>query len=224
MAEKVQASVQEFKADCDTLPDRLQKVMADLGVPEADFVKCDRVRTAKAMKALLAAYEGKEPTPLVGAIAKAKFETNTTAMGKSLKSGKGVLDCLRTTRWDLFSAVGQLHDERKAEADRLIADVCTWLKTDEHALVGGLASKLSEAEGRAIKLLTPPKPPVVPPPVLPFIDPPKPKPGWKPVGSGSKSRLSHSESVSETETLLQKLQQNEKLRLTIQWTLEEESP
>jgi hypothetical protein len=39
----------------------------------------------------------------------------------------------------------------------LIQDVCSWLKTDEHALAGGLASKLSEAEGRAIKLLTPPK-------------------------------------------------------------------
>lgn len=224
MAEKVQASVQEFKADCDTLPDRMQKVLADLGVPETDFVKCDRVRTAKAMNAFLAACEGKEPTPLVGAIAKAKVETNTTAMGKSLKSSKGLLDCLKTTRWDLFSAVGQLQDERKGEADRLVADVCTWLKTDEHALVGGLAAKLNEAEGRAIKLLTPPKPSVEPGPKLPPVEPPKPKPGMKSVGSGSKSRLSHSDSVSETKSLLQRLQQNEKLRLTIQWTLEEESP
>lgn len=224
MSEKVQASVQDFKADCDSLPERLQKVLADLGVPEADYVKCDRLRTAKAVKALVGACEAKEPTPLVGAIAKAKVETNSTSMGKSIKSAKGVLDCLKTTRWDLFSAVGQLQDERKAEADRLIADVCTWLKSDEHALVAGLASKLSEAEGRAIKLLTPPKPPVEPGPKLPPVDPPKPKPGWKPVGSSSKSRLSHSESVSEAEALLQKLQQNEKLRLTIQWSLEEESP
>ena len=118
----------------------------------------------------------------------------------------------------------QLQDERKAEANRLIADICTWLKSDEHALVGGLAAKLSEAEGRAIKMLTPPKPLVVPPAVLPPAAPPKPQPGWKPVGSGSKSRLSHSESMNEAETLLQKLQQNENLRLTIQWTLEEESP
>ncbi len=33
----------------------------------------------------------------------------------------------------------------------------SWLKTDEHALAGGLAAKLSEAESRAIRLLTPPK-------------------------------------------------------------------
>lgn len=223
LAEKVQEGVKENKADCDSLPDRLQKVLTDLAVPEAEFVKCDRVRTAKAVSALLSACEGKEPTPLVGTIAKAKFETNSTAMGKSLKSAKPVLDCLRTTRWDLFSAVSQLQDELKSEADRLIHDVGTWLKTDEHALVGGLASKLSDGEGRAIKLLTPPKPPVVPPPILPPIVPPKPKPGWKPVGSGSKSRLGHTESVSEAAELLQKLKQNEKLRLTIQWTLEEES-
>jgi hypothetical protein len=224
MTEKVQASVQEFKADCDRLPERLQKVLADLGVPESDYVKCDRLRTAKAVKVLIGACEAKEPTPLVGAIAKAKVETNSTAMGKSIKAAKGVLDCLKTTRWDLFAAVGQIQDERKPEADRLIADVCTSVKTDEHALVGGLASKLSEAEGRAIKLLTPPKPPVEPGPKLPPVDPPMPKPGWKPVGSSSKSRLSHSESVSEAEALLQMLQQNEKLRLTIQWSLEEESP
>ena len=191
---------------------------------EDEFVKCDRVRTAKAVTTLLATCEGKEPTPLVGVIAKAKIETNGTSMGKSLKSAKSVLTCLRTTRFDLFSAVGQLQDERKTEAERLVQDVCTWLKMDEHALVGGLAPKLSEAEGRAIKLLTPPKPHVVPPPVLPPVDPPKPKPGWKAIGSGSNSRLGHAESVSEAETLLQKLQQNTKLRLTIQWTLEEESP
>lgn len=223
LAEKVQEGVKESKADCDSFSGRLQKAFADMGVPEAEYSKCDRVRTAKAVSALLSACEGKEPTPLVGAIAKAKVETNNTAMGKSLKSAKPILDCLNTTRWDLFSAVGQLYDDRKSEADRLVQDVVTWLKADEHALVGGLASKLSEAEGRAIKLLTPPKPPVVPPPVLPPVDPPKPKPGWKPVSSGSKSRLGHSESVTEAADLLQKLKQNEKLRLTIQWTLEEES-
>lgn len=232
-AEKVQQDVQGSKADCDSLTDRLQKVLTDLGVPDTEFLKCDRVRTARSVAELLKACEGKEPTPLVGTIAQARFETNGTAMGKSLKSAKSVLDCLRTTRWDLFSAVSQLQDDRKSEAQRLIQDVVTWLKTDEHALVGGLASKLSDGEGRAIKLLTPPKlpvvppvvpPPVDPPPVLPPVDPPKPKPGWKPVGTSSKSRLGHEASVSEANELLQKLKQNEKLRLTIQWTLEEESP
>ena len=79
-------------------------------------------------------------------------------MGRSLKSAKSILECLRTTKWDLFSAVAMIAGAKKAEADQLLQDVCTWLKTDEHALAGGLASKLTEAEARAIKLLTPPKP------------------------------------------------------------------
>ena len=180
------------------------------------------MRTAKAVKLLLAACDNKEPTPLVGTLAQAKLETNSTAMGKSLKSAKPLLDCLRTTKWDLFSAVAQIQDQRETEADLLIQDVCSWLKTDEHALAGGLASKLSEAEGRAIKLLTPPKI-VDPNPKLPDIELPKPKPGLKQVGTGGKARMSNTESISETKSILQKLEKNPKLRLTVQWTLEEES-
>ena len=157
LAAKVKESLAEYKADCDSLPDQLQLRMRNLGVPEADYVKCDRVRTAKAVKSLLASCDNKEATALVGAVVAAKLETNSTAMGRSLKSAKAILDCLRTTRWDLFMAVGQIQDQRKADADLLIQEVSKWLKTDEHALAGGLASKLSEAEGRAIKLLTPPK-------------------------------------------------------------------
>lgn len=223
LAAKVKESVAEFKVDVDALPDRVQLVLKNMGLPEADLPKCDRVRTGKAVKALLAGCDNKEPTALVGAIAAAKLETNSTAMGRSLKSAKAILECLRSTRWDLFSAVAQIQDQRKTDADLLIQDVTSWLKTDEHALAAGLANKLSEAEGRAIKLLTPPKV-VDPPPPLPPIEPPKPKPGWKPVGSGGKSRMSHTESIAETKSILQKLEQNPKLRLTVQWTLEEESP
>jgi hypothetical protein len=213
LAAKVKESISEFKAECDSLPDRLQLKLKDHGVPEADAAKADRVRTAKAVKTLLANCEGREPTPLVGAIAQAKIETNSTAMGRSLKSAKSILESLRITKWDLFSAVAMIADTQKAEADRLLQDVCTWLKTDEHALAGGLAVKLTEAEARAIKLLTPPKPP--PPP------PPDPKPGWKQVDSGTRTRLSRDEALSTTKKLTQELEENPKLRLTIQWTLEE---
>jgi len=118
----------------------------------------------------------------------------------------------------LFEGVSHLADERKTQADMLIQDVQSALCTDELALAGGLASKLSEAESRAIKLLTPPKPK---PDDLP--PPPPPKKGWKQVGTGSRSRLSHDESLEEAQGLIQKLEQNDKLRLTIHWTLEEES-
>ncbi|MCZ2341281.1 MAG: DUF6079 family protein [Bacteroidales bacterium] len=220
---KVKESITEFKDDCDSLPDRLQLVLKNLGVPEGEFVKCNRVKTAQAVKMLLGRCENKEATELVGVLAHAQLETNATAMGKSLKSAKPVLDCLRATRWDLFTAVAQIQDQRKTDADLLIQDVCSWLKTDEQALVSGLASKLSEAESRAIQLLTPPKI-VEPGPKLPPVDRPKPKPGWKPIDTGGKARMSHNESITETKAILHKLEENPKLRLTVQWTLEEESP
>src|SRR5207247_5677040 len=113
LAEKVKESVTEFKTDCDSLHDRLQLVLKNLGISEADAGKTDRVRTAKAVKTLLAACDDKEPTALVHAIAQAKAETSTTTMGKSLKSAATVLGCLRSTKWDLFAAVAQLTDQRK---------------------------------------------------------------------------------------------------------------
>ena len=126
---------------------------------EEDAAQADRVKTAKAVKALLASCDGKEPTKLVEAIAHANLQTNGITMGRSLKSARDVLECLRTTRWDLFSAVSRIEGDRAADAAKLNQDVVGWLKADEHAVAGGLAAKLSEAEGRAIKLLTPPTPP-----------------------------------------------------------------
>ena len=178
----------------------------------------DRVRTAKAVKTMLANCEGKEPTPLVGAIAQAKIETNRTAMGRSLKSAKSILECLRTTKWDLFSAVAMIAGTQKADADQLLKEVRTWLMTDEHALAGGLAAKLMEAEAKAIKLLTPPRQPDKPDHQ---VEPLKPKPGWKQVDKGTKIHLSHDEALSITKNLTRRLEENPKLRLTVTWTLEE---
>jgi hypothetical protein len=222
LASKVGESVTEYKADCDGLPDRLQLVLQHVGVGEADAAKTDRVRTAKAVRALLAACDGKEPTALVGVLAKAKLDTSGTAMGRSLKSAKGVSDGLKATRWDLFSAVSQIDDGRKATADLLLADVRAWLGTDEHALAGGVAAKLSEAEGRAIKLLTPPKPPPGPVAVSPpAVTPPPAQPGWRPVQSDGKARMTEQELLAVAEELARQLRANPRHRLSIQWTLEE---
>ena len=74
-----------------------------------------------------------------------------------------------------------------------------WLKTDEHALAGGLASKLSEAEGRAIKLLTPPKPVERKPHET--TDPARGGRQWSKIDSGTKDRLTSEEWSTTAEEL-----------------------
>jgi hypothetical protein len=159
------------------------------------------------------------------AIATAKVETSTTSMGKSLKSAGAVLGCLRSTKWDLFSAAAQRTDHRKTDADLLLADVRSWLKVDEHALAGGLAPKLSDAVDRAIRLLTPPKQPPVPPsPPVPTPGPQPTDPEWTVVLTDRKARMTEKELLGTVEELVRKLRENPRYRLTMQWTLEEGPP
>jgi hypothetical protein len=224
---KLKESVTKFQADCDSLPDQLQLKLKVLGVAEVDIAKADRVVTAKAVRNLLTNCVGKESTALVAAMAQAKIATNGTAMGRSLNSAREVLESLQTTKWGSFSKVALITGEKKADADQLIKEVCTWLKTDEHALVGGLASKLSEAVDRAIELLTPEPGPVPEPEPEPLNPKPAVKPvlaklGWKEVSSGNKTRLRHDEAIATTKKISEQLEKNPKLRLTVEWTLEEQ--
>ena len=141
-------------------------------------------------------------------------------MGRSLKSAKGVLECLRTHA--LGFVLGGVADRRTSGrrmptcSSRMSV---TWLKTDEHALAGGLASKLSEAEGRAIKLLTPPKPLTRCRPSRPL--PPVPGKKWSQVGTGRKDRLTSKDWRDDRRGTAPEAGGEPRYRLTIQWTLEE---
>ena len=212
--------IPRYKSNCDTLPDRLLLILTKLGVSDDDARKCDRMRTAKSARALLEAVDGLQPTPMVAAIAKATMETSSKALARSIKSSDKVLASLRApNRWKLFEAVAQISDKRKTDATLLLDDLRSWLKMDEFALAGGLADKLSEAEGRAIQLLMPPKA------ADPQPDPqtyPEPKPGWKRIATGTKARLTKDDLSATTNELLGKLDSNPKYRVSLQWTIEED--
>ena len=218
LAAKVGESITEFRPDCDSLPDRLQLVLKNLGVREDDAAQGGSGRTAKAVKALLASCDGKEPTKLVGAIAQAKLRNQQHDDGTQPEVGQrraGV-----PADHPLGSLLGGCTTSR-ASGSRCCRSSSRmssrWLKTDEHALAGGLAAKLSEAEGRAIKLLTPPKPIDARP-----RSPPLDAKTWSQIGSGKKDRLTSKDWSTTAEELHQKLEENPRYRLTIQWTLEEE--
>ena len=212
----------QFKSDCDDLPGRLQLILRNLGVSEEDAASCDRVKTAKAARDFFEAIEGEDPTPMVKAIVGARIETSGKALGRSIKSAAKVLACLmEPNRWEIFEAVADISDRRKTDATLLIDDIRESLMKDEFALAGGLPAKLSDAEGRAVKLLRPPKTDPDPDPKPPELPPTKP--GWKRLDSGSTERMSGSDLSALAERLSEKLNENPKRRVTIQWTLEEAS-
>jgi hypothetical protein len=214
-----------FKANCDSLPDRLQLVLQNLGVSEDDAAKCDRVKTAKAARDLFDSIDGQEPTEMVKAIAAASIETTGKNMATSIKSAADVLDSLlEPNRWGIFEGVAKLTDKRKTDAELLLDDLRSSLMMDEFALSGGLPAKLSDAEGRAVKLLTQasPVPPVVPDIDRP-VDQPKPTPpGWSRVDEGSLECMSVDELTELTKKLNDELSANPNRRVTVQWTIEEQ--
>ena len=118
-------------------------------------------------------------------------------MARSIKTAATVLAGLREpNRWELFEAVAQINDKRKTDATLLLDDVRSWLKMDEFALVGGLASKLSEAEGRAIQLLKPPKSAEREQSERELE--PESKLGWRRIDSGTKTRLALQDLARQT--------------------------
>jgi hypothetical protein len=235
LEQKVRETMAGLKADCDSLPDRLQLVLQNVGVSGAELEQADRLRTARAMRRLLKDIHGRDATAVVTAMAAAPVETSGPAMARSFKSVTAVMDCLRNTKWDLFSAVSRLQDDRRTQADLLLGEIREILKADELAIAGagGLGKRLADAENQAIALLTPPKPivavvppaaPVPPlPPLPPVRDQRKPEQAqqWKQVATAAHARLQHGESVTEVRKILAELERNPQLRLSIHWSLEE---
>ncbi len=209
-----------YKADCDSLPDRLQLILQKAGVSEEDAASCGRVKTAKAVQSFFSAIDGQEATPMVTAIANAKIASTASSMGRSIKSAAEVLGALREpNRWEIIDGASNLNT---TESHLLMEDIRGWLKMDEFALAGGLPVKLAEAEARAVKLITPKKPDPPTGGVDPTPLPPPPKPGWKRIDSGALTRISHADLSAKTNELLNRIKDNPKCRVTLQWAIEEE--
>jgi hypothetical protein len=199
--------------------------LRDVGATDADVGEAPRLKTGRAVRDLLVALDGKEPSQIVARLASTRVETSGTAMGKSIKSVAAVLACLNRTRWDLFQGVARITGDRESEAKALLRDLLTWLKNDELAIAGGLAAKLEEAESRAVELLTPPKP--VPPGPGPRPGggprPGVPTPGWQLVDHGVDQQFDAETWAGKADELRRQLEEHPEYRLTVTWKLEEES-
>jgi hypothetical protein len=112
-----------------------------------------------AVDELLTGLAGVDAKAAIQHLASASLDTSASAMGQSLKKAASALRALTQprTKWDLLQGVARLDDERKPEADELLADVLQALQADEYNRA--LEPVLGDAESRAIRLLSPPKPP-----------------------------------------------------------------
>jgi hypothetical protein len=167
------------------LRDRVQK----MGIALADS---DRLKTAEATVALLAAVSHATPDSLVEKLATAAVATSEQAMGECVGKAAGLGGALDAASWDLLEAVAKLGDARKEAAQRMVDSVAEALKCDEHVIV--LGAGLQQAQSQATRLLTQQPAQPVPAPVPGPVPTPLPVPdpvttGTTPVAGGKKWRV-----------------------------------
>jgi hypothetical protein len=196
------------------LRDRVQK----MGIALADS---DRLRTAEATVALLAAVSHATPDSLVEKLAVAAVATSEQAMGECVGKAAGLGGALDAASWDLLEAVAQLGDARKEAAQHMVDSV-------------------AQAQSQATRLLTQqpaqPVPAPVPGPVPVPLPVPLPVPdpvavGTTPVAGGKKWRVLKRETKENldlsavkglVEDLNSELTPERQIRVSVSWVIEEE--
>ena len=129
-----------------------------------------RQQTAESAQALLGALAQADEAGLVATLAAAPLHTSEAAVGRTLGQALVCADALANTRWQLFDAMRDLHDQRRDAALALLQHVCEALRNDEH--VQPLKARLEELERDAMRLLTAAVPGVVSTPPAPTAPPP----------------------------------------------------
>ncbi len=122
---------------CETFRQKLHDRMACMGLaPEST----NRMKTALATQKLVGLVVAAEPANVIGLLARAQIATSEAAMGECVEKAAELEGNLETAGWEVFEAIGQLADDRKAAAAEVLAEVRKALAADEH--VAGLARRL----------------------------------------------------------------------------------
>jgi len=145
------------KADCDKLVERLQRLTASSLLREtADF---NRLKTARAIKALIDSLSRAGEGEFVEALARAEAATTEAAMARSLKSAGAVVDAIAQADgdWRMFEAISALPDHRREAAQLILESLREALQNDE--MVMQLGPAIRDAKDRATRLLVEPSRP-----------------------------------------------------------------
>jgi hypothetical protein len=195
--------------------------LAHLGLAEAEIEKVPRCRTARAVEAMIKGLVDNDTTLSVLHLVGTSLDTSASAMGRSLANMADIVGSLRSLTWDLFDGVARLDDDRAAESRALLTMLREALEADEYVIPIG--PKLEEARTKAIRLLAARRPS---PPVR--VDR-KPRTDgvqagtWKTIQDGASS-ITPENWEEEIASLASLVKAGGKRRLTLNWSLEEESP
>lgn len=220
LASEVKKKAAEARKPCQAYRELLRERQARLAIdPENN----DRAKTASAALALVERIYHSDTNEVIEILAAAEIATSETAMGECIGKASELEGNLDTAGWDLFAALNDLNDDRRASAEKIVAQVREALMSDEHVMQ--LAPTLKAAQAQAVRLLAtapPPLPvnPPVTPPTPPPITPPPATPAQTMVTEGQKTDLSLDTARGLLEQLSKELKPEENIRLSVSWVIE----
>ncbi|MGI9181610.1 MAG: DUF6079 family protein [Longimicrobiaceae bacterium] len=212
-AETHREAVEGYRQD---LNDRLARL--DVDPPTAD-----RLRTARAAGAFLAAIAAARREGVAAAMAAAEVATSATAMGECIRKAASLRSTLKATRWELFEAIGELQDPYRERAVGILSRLREALTHDEH--VTALEPALNRAQAEAVALLgeaarRPGLAEPAPEPKRPTPEPPTPAP------PGVQIHKRRQVAAAELEPLLAELRSDvagaADARVEVEWRVYEE--
>ncbi|WP_416670068.1 phage resistance protein [Egbenema bharatensis] len=221
---KVKARASDAINPCQRYTQALQNVLTKFELS----LECDRMNTASATLALLEQVGSGKPEDMVDILCTAEVATTETAMGECLNHAGGLAGKLENANWELFEAIAQLTDDRQPTAKQIQTHFSQAITSDEH--VTALGPVLQETQSQAVRLLAKPVEPAPvssktpsPEPSTPPIPAPPPIPPQKrrqTVEQNTQEDLKLKDAQTLLDSLEQKLQDGQEIRLSISWIIE----
>lgn len=180
----------------------------------------DRLTTARAAQAMLAAVGSSTSDQVIRTFVGAALRTSDTAVGKAMATAGETGAALRDSIWDVFETLRRLTDHREAGARAILTRVSEILAADEHVVA--LKTALDEQHRKALTLLTDVTP--SPPPRSPSPpSPPSPKPPVEPdevvVTVEDRRNLSGDDAIGVLDSLKREIGEHPDYRLNLSWQI-----
>jgi hypothetical protein len=211
LGEDIKNKAMSTRVPCSNLVRVLKDTVGSFGL---DASAANRGRTAFACVKLVEALADAQADRAISVLAGADIATSEPAMAASISQAGRLVDTLQAASWELFDALVNLTDARQVAASGIRRRVADALAADEYVVA--LPSELREAQSDAVKLLAQS-------PTLRPVAPVPPKSGRKRVDGSKAQGLRPPEAKKLFAAIEERLGENDRRRLTVDWEIEEES-